>query len=356
MIAGSGRDRQASRRVKAQPGSGHRDHSPRWRDRVDRPSRTAWSCTRIPTFAAAGLDAVEAFHPDHDAALVQEYVDVARRLRLLLTGARTFTGTRAMGASPAPSPCRPRNGNGCRCGGVLLRPEHALARSSYRFATSSRTTRPSALRVEHFELREAESVALLGFDQTAAEILVNLITGATLPDSGDVDVFGVSTRNIGDPDAWLVEMDRFGILSQRRSPRRVHGGAEPGAAVYAGGRTALKACARPFARSPRKSASTLCSCRSLRPRSTPTQLRIRLGRRWRSVPRPAGGASQRHAACRGYSAIGADLKAIAAARRAALLVTTADSAFAREVSTRTLTLNPATGEPVRTPAWRKWFR
>ena len=32
---------QASRRVKAQPGSGHRDHSPRWRDRVDRPSRTA---------------------------------------------------------------------------------------------------------------------------------------------------------------------------------------------------------------------------------------------------------------------------------------------------------------------------
>ena len=58
-------------------------------------------------------------------------------------------------------------------------------------------------------------MALLGFDQAAAEVLVNLITGATLPDSGDVDVFGVSTRNIADPDAWLVEMDRFGILSQR---------------------------------------------------------------------------------------------------------------------------------------------
>src|SRR5687767_1090683 len=71
------------------------------------------------------------------------------------------------------------------------------------------------LRITHLELRQAESVALLGLDQTAAEILVNLVTGATLPDSGDVDVFGVSTRNIADPDAWLVEMDRFGILSPR---------------------------------------------------------------------------------------------------------------------------------------------
>ena len=76
-----------------------------------------------------------------------------------------------------------------------------------------RSLRP--LRVERLDLRRDESVALLGFDQAAAEILVNLITGATLPDSGDVDIFGVSTRNIADPDAWLIEMDRFGILSSR---------------------------------------------------------------------------------------------------------------------------------------------
>ena len=49
------------------------------------------------------------------------------------------------------------------------------------------------LRVEHFELRQGECVALLGFDRVAAEVLVNLITGATLPDAGDVDVFGAST-------------------------------------------------------------------------------------------------------------------------------------------------------------------
>ena len=53
------------------------------------------------------------------------------------------------------------------------------------------------LRVQHLELRQGESVALIGFDQVGAEVLVNLITGATLPDSGDVDVFGAATIAIG---------------------------------------------------------------------------------------------------------------------------------------------------------------
>ena len=56
--------------------------------------------TRIPTLAAAGLDAVEAFHPDHDAALVQEYIDVARRLHLLLTGGSDFHGDQGHGCEP----------------------------------------------------------------------------------------------------------------------------------------------------------------------------------------------------------------------------------------------------------------
>jgi predicted metal-dependent phosphoesterase TrpH len=55
---------------------------------------------RIPALAAAGLDAVEAFHPDHDAALVQEYVDTARRLHLLLTGGSDFHGDPDHGFEP----------------------------------------------------------------------------------------------------------------------------------------------------------------------------------------------------------------------------------------------------------------
>lgn len=213
------------------------------------------------------------------------------------------------------------------------------------------------LRVEHFELRQGEPVALLGFDQTAAEILVNLITGATLPDSGDVDVFGVSTRLIADPDAWLVEMDRFGILSQR--------------VVLLDAFTVEQNLALPFsleinelpddvrgkvralAEEVGVSQHLLQSTASL---NADVQLRVRLGKALALGPRvllaehpnamlPADAVSR----------FAADLKAIVAARRLAMLVMTADSAFARQVSTRTLTLKPATGELERASGWRKWF-
>lgn len=71
------------------------------------------------------------------------------------------------------------------------------------------------LRVERLELHRGESVALMGFDRVAAEVLVNLITGATLPDWGNVDVFETPTGAATNPDAWLAAMDQFRILSER---------------------------------------------------------------------------------------------------------------------------------------------
>ena len=64
-------------------------------------------------------------------------------------------------------------------------------------------------------LRPGQTVALLGFDRAAAEVLVNLITAATLPDAGEVDVFGSPTNHVTDFDAWVRLLDRFGILSER---------------------------------------------------------------------------------------------------------------------------------------------
>ena len=49
------------------------------------------------------------------------------------------------------------------------------------------------LRVSNLELHAGQSVALLGFDQVTAELLVNLVTGAILPDAGEVIVMGRST-------------------------------------------------------------------------------------------------------------------------------------------------------------------
>ena len=219
-----------------------------------------------------------------------------------------------------------------------------------------KTLRP--LRVQQFELREAESVALLGFDQTSAEVLVNLITGATLPDSGDVDVFGVSTRNIGDPDAWLVEMDRFGILSARVAVLDAFT-LEQNLALP------LTLEVDPLSESVRASVQALArevgidAARLAEPAARLTaeeQLRARLGKALASGPRvllaehPNAGLP-----AEAVARFASDLKSIAAARHLSVLVMTADSAFARALSARTLTLRPATGELVRTPVWRKWF-
>ena len=55
---------------------------------------------RIASLAEAGLDAVEAFHPDHDASLVSQYIQIARDLDLLLTGGSDFHGDPAHGRVP----------------------------------------------------------------------------------------------------------------------------------------------------------------------------------------------------------------------------------------------------------------
>jgi predicted metal-dependent phosphoesterase TrpH len=55
---------------------------------------------RVPALAKAGLDAVEAFHPDHNASLVCQYIDIARDLNLLLTGGSDFHGDPRHGREP----------------------------------------------------------------------------------------------------------------------------------------------------------------------------------------------------------------------------------------------------------------
>ena len=46
----------------------------------------------IPSLAAAGLDALEARHSDHDAATEAKYRDMARDLGLLVTAGSDFHG------------------------------------------------------------------------------------------------------------------------------------------------------------------------------------------------------------------------------------------------------------------------
>jgi predicted metal-dependent phosphoesterase TrpH len=54
----------------------------------------------IPPLAASGLDALEAFHSDHDARATAHYLELAARLGLVVTGGSDFHGDDAHGAAP----------------------------------------------------------------------------------------------------------------------------------------------------------------------------------------------------------------------------------------------------------------
>jgi putative ABC transport system ATP-binding protein len=46
-------------------------------------------------------------------------------------------------------------------------------------------------------------------------MMTTLITGATLPDHGTINVVGTDTATLADSDAWLKLVDRIGIVSER---------------------------------------------------------------------------------------------------------------------------------------------
>lgn len=88
------------------------------------------------------------------------------------------------------------------------------------------------LRIRDLTIARGERVAISGLDAGSSEVLVNLVTGASLPDDGDVFVLEQNTREIADGDAWLSSLDRFGIASPR--------------AVLLDGATLLQNLAMPF--------------------------------------------------------------------------------------------------------------
>lgn len=215
------------------------------------------------------------------------------------------------------------------------------------------------LRVERLELLQGQTVALLGLDRAAAEVLVDLITAASLPDTGEIEVFGKSTRSIVDPDAWLKELDHFGILSERAvlleqltaeqnialpytleidelapqlraDVRRVAGevGIEPGDLAKPVGAMGLLARAR----------IRLAKALALGPRVLLAE-----------HPNAAVDAAD-------VPALAADLSRIASQRQLTMLVVTADAVFGRAVAEQVLTVQPATGALVPFSGWRSWFR
>jgi ABC-type lipoprotein export system ATPase subunit len=75
------------------------------------------------------------------------------------------------------------------------------------------TLRP--LRITSLTVNPGDVIAISGIDVLGAETFVHLVTGATLPDAGDVLLFGRNTRHITDGDAWLQSLDGVGMITAR---------------------------------------------------------------------------------------------------------------------------------------------
>jgi len=219
-----------------------------------------------------------------------------------------------------------------------------------------RALRP--LRIATFCVRSGEHVALVGLDEVAAEVFTNLVTGAILPELGEIRVFGRPTSAIADSDDWLATVDRFGIVSER--------------AVLLDQLSVLQNLAMPFTLEiepppddAKRQASGLAHEVGLpestweRPIATlnaDSRVRLRLGRGLALNP---GVLILEHASA-GLSAeeagvLGADIRAIARRRGASVVAATVDEAFGRAVADRILKWEPATGRFTEQGAGR-WFR
>lgn len=71
------------------------------------------------------------------------------------------------------------------------------------------------LRLASMTVEPGAVMAVMGLDAPAAEMLVGVLTGAVLPDEGEVQLFGQSTTAVSDSDAWLAMLDRVGIVTER---------------------------------------------------------------------------------------------------------------------------------------------
>jgi len=218
-----------------------------------------------------------------------------------------------------------------------------------------RSLRP--LRIAELDVPPRRSVALVGFDRMMAEVFVDLITGAVLPDSGEVMAFGRPTSSIGDPDGWLATLDQFGLLTDRAVlveqftveqnlalPLSL---AMDDLSSEVRGRVADLAAEVGLARDLQRQAAAL---------EPGQRARIRLGRAIALAPKvlvaehPNATLPERDA-----SSLAADISRIVETRGIASLVITADRAFARAAAREVLVHEPATGTLKPAFGWRRWL-
>ena len=220
-----------------------------------------------------------------------------------------------------------------------------------------RTLRP--LRIKHLALRPGDVMSISGIDVPGAETFVHLVTGATLPDAGDVWLFGRNTREITDGDAWLKSLDEVGMITAR--------GIVVGAfSVLQNIALSLTLEVDPIDSHVAPQAGALARDVGIDESqfdvptgrvSPDVQMRVHLARALALGPRllvaEHPSAAMPREAVPGF---GADLGRVAKSRGLALVAITADDAFAKAIGGDRLELVAATGELRAMSRIRRLFR
>jgi polar amino acid transport system ATP-binding protein len=214
------------------------------------------------------------------------------------------------------------------------------------------------LRIARLSVDAAEQVALLGFDQMTAELFINLVTGASLPDRGSIRLFGRATADIASSDDWLTLVDRIGIVSRR--------------AVMLESMTVVQNLAMPYTLdieppSPEIRGRAIALAAEIglpdssldRPIAELRPLDAMLVRIARALALDPSLVLFEHptavVARDDIADLAARCRAVASKRNIATVILTADREFAAAAASRVLTLEPATGR-LNAGGWLSRFR
>lgn len=220
-----------------------------------------------------------------------------------------------------------------------------------------RTLRP--LRIKALTVRPGDVVSITGIDMLGAETFVHLVTGATLPDEGDISLFGRSTREITDGDAWLKSLDGVGMITARGILIQSFSVLQNIALSLTLDVDPIDAAVRPQAGSLAREVGVDASLIDTPAGRVPpdVQMRVHLARALALGPKMLiaehPSASLPRDTVPGF---GADLGRVARGRGLALVTITADAVLAKAIGGSRLELVPATGELRALSRIRRLFR
>ena len=211
------------------------------------------------------------------------------------------------------------------------------------------------LRIARLSVKPGDIVSIGGIDAAGAETLVHLITGGTLPDEGDVTLFGQNTRAIADSDSWLKQLDGIGMITSRGVLIEAFSVLQNIAMSYTLDVDPVDPRVVPQAGAVARDAGIDADVFDLPAgKAGPdVQMRVHLARALALGPKmliaehPSAALPRENVA-----AFGADLARIAKARNLALITITADDVLAKSIGGQRLELVPASGE-LRAPGLLK---